>query len=73
LASAPPTCTSSWRAVSIRAEASPYDVVPSPVTGILAGRPTARSNVAAFMAGLIQDDRLWRAWRFGAPVVMNAQ
>ena len=40
----------------IDADRSPYDIRESPTTGILSGRPTARSNVAHFMAELIDDN-----------------
>jgi nucleoside-diphosphate-sugar epimerase len=56
----------------IDAERSPYDVSESPRTGILTGRPTARSNVAHFMTELIDDAELWNKWKFRMPVVMNA-
>ncbi len=36
----------------INAEISPYDIKESPITGILTGRPTTRSNVAHFMTEL---------------------
>ena len=51
---------------------SPYDVLPSPVTGLLTGQPTTRANVARFMTELMDDEALWSAWRFQMPVVMNA-
>ena len=56
----------------IDAELSPYDINESPTTGILTGRPTARSNVAHFMIELIENSELWNIWKFGMPVVMNA-
>jgi hypothetical protein len=57
----------------VHAEVSPYDIAESPVTGLLTGRPTARSNVAHFMTQLIEDEVLWAAWRFRMPVIMNTQ
>ena len=57
----------------IDAELSRYEVGESPSTGILSGRPTARANVAHFMAELIDDDELWRTWRFRMPVIMNSE
>ena len=57
----------------IDAEVSPYDLVASPVTDILHGRPTARANVAHFMTRLIEDKALWTAWKFRTPVIMNSQ
>lgn len=55
----------------IDAEVSPYDIKESPVTGILSGRPTSRSNVAHFMAELIEDAEIWDTWKFRMPVIMN--
>jgi len=55
----------------IDAEISPYDIEESPVTGILTGRPTTRSNVAYFMAELIVDAKIWGTWKFRMPVIMN--
>ena len=52
---------------------STYDVVASPVTGLFSGRPTARSNVAHFMLGLVEDDALWESWKFKMPVIMNSE
>ena len=40
----------------INAEVSPYDITESPTTGIINGRPTARSNVAHFMTDLIENE-----------------
>ena len=57
----------------IDAEVSPYDIKESPTTGILSGRPTARSNVAHFMTELIADAELWSTWKFRMPVIMNSQ
>ncbi|MCF8477994.1 MAG: SDR family oxidoreductase [Pseudolabrys sp.] len=51
---------------------SPYEINASPSTGIMTGRPTARSNVADFMAELIDNAELWDAWKFRMPVIMNA-
>ena len=56
----------------INAEISPYDIKESPVTGILTGRPTARSNVAHFMSELIENEELWDTWKFKMPVIMNS-
>ena len=56
----------------IDAEVSPYDITESPITGILSGRPTARSNVAHLMAELIENEELWSAWKFRMPVIMNS-
>jgi nucleoside-diphosphate-sugar epimerase len=56
----------------IDAEVSPYDIKESPITGILNGRPTTRSNVAHFMTELIENEELWRTWRFRMPVIMNS-
>ena len=39
----------------VDAEPSPYDINESPTTGIVTGRPTARSNVAHFMTDLIEN------------------
>lgn len=55
----------------IDADISPYEITPSPITGIVSGRPTARSNVAHFMAALIEDAALWNAWQFTMPVIMG--
>ena len=57
----------------MNAEVSPYDVSESPVTGLFSGRPTTRSNVARFMAQLIEEEALWGTWKFKMPVIMNAQ
>lgn len=56
----------------VNAEVSSYDIVRSPTTGILTGRPTARANVAHFMVELVEDAELWSTWRFGMPVIMNS-
>ena len=56
----------------INAEVSPYDILESPTTGILSGRPTARSNVAHFMTDLIENEELWSTWKFRMPVIMNS-
>ena len=56
----------------INAEVSPYDITESPTTGILNGRPTARSNVAHFMTELIENAELWSTWKFRMPVIMNS-
>jgi len=50
---------------------STYDVVASPVTGILSGRPTTRANVAHFMLELVDSDDLWDTWKYKMPVIMN--
>jgi len=55
----------------IDAEMSHYDIKSSPVTGILTGRPTTRSNVAHFMTELIEDAEIWGTWKFRMPVIMN--
>ena len=55
----------------IDAEVSPYEIVESPATNILSGRPTARSNVAHFMAELVENADLWNRWKFRMPVIMN--
>lgn len=57
----------------INAERSPYDIQESPLTGLLRGRPTTRSNVAHFMSELIENAALWNAWKFRMPVIMNAE
>jgi len=56
----------------IDAEVSPYEIKESPITGILNGRPTTRSNVAHFMTELIVDEDLWSTWKFRMPVIMNS-
>ena len=56
----------------IDAEVSPYDIKESPITGILNGRPTTRSNVAHFMIELIENEELWSTWKFRMPVIMNS-
>jgi len=56
----------------IDAEVSPYDIKESPITGILNGRPTTRSNVAHFMTELIENEELWSTWKFRMPVIMNS-
>ena len=56
----------------INAEVSPYDITESPTTGIINGRPTARSNVAHFMTDLIENEELWNTWKFKMPVIMNS-
>ena len=55
----------------IDAEVSPYDIKESPVTGLLSGRPTSRSNVAQFMTELIENAELWTKWKYRMPVIMN--
>ena len=57
----------------INAEHSQYDIEESPTTGIFSGRPTARSNVAHFMAELIENESLWSDWKFRMPVIMNSR
>ena len=56
----------------IDAEISPYDIQESPTTGIFTGRPTTRSNVARFMAELVENAELWNTWKFRMPVIMNS-
>lgn len=56
----------------IDADPSPFEIHPSPITGLFNGRPTARANVAHFMTRLIEEDDLWREWKFRTPVIMNA-
>ena len=56
----------------IDAEVSPYAIKESPITGILNGRPTTRSNVAHFMTELIENEELWSTWKFRMPVIMNS-
>jgi len=56
----------------INAEVSPYYITESPTTGIINGRPTARSNVAHFMTDLIENEELWNTWKFRMPVIMNS-
>lgn len=56
----------------IDAAVSRYEISESPSTGILNGRPTARANVAHFMAELIENAKLWDTWKFRMPVIMNA-
>lgn len=56
----------------INAQVSPYEIKESPTTGIFTGRPTTRSNVAHFMADLIENPELWNEWKFKMPVIMNA-
>jgi nucleoside-diphosphate-sugar epimerase len=56
----------------VDAEISPYDIEQSPTTGIFTGRPTARANVAHFMIELVENAELWNTWKFGMPVIMNA-
>jgi hypothetical protein len=57
----------------INAGVSPYQIAPSPTTGIFSGRPTTRANVAHFMADLVNNDKLWNEWRFSMPVIMNSE
>ena len=57
----------------IDAEISSYEIMESPTTGIFSGRPTTRSNVAQFMAELIDDAGLWSAWKFRMPVIMDVK
>ena len=56
----------------INADVSKYDIKESPITGILNGRPTSRSNVAHFMIELIENTELWSTWKFRMPVIMNS-
>ena len=55
----------------INADVSPYELMQSPVTGIFSGRPTTRANVADFMRRLIDDEYLWKTWRFKMPVIID--
>jgi nucleoside-diphosphate-sugar epimerase len=57
----------------IDAELTPYEIIESPSTGILSGRPTTRSNVAHFMTELIENTELWSTWKFRMPVIMNSE
>ena len=57
----------------VNAEISAYDIEESPTTGLFAGRPTARSNVAHFMMELIENAELWKTWKFRMPVIMNSR
>jgi len=57
----------------IDADVSPYDIKESPSTGIFTGRPTTRSNVAHFIAELIENAELWSKWKFRMPVIMNSK
>lgn len=57
----------------IDAEVSAYDISESPTTGILSGRPATRSNVAHFMAELIENPGLWSQWKFRMPVIMDSK
>ena len=57
----------------IDAEVSSYDIKESPTTGILTGRPTARSNVAHFMTELVENAEFWSTWKFRMPVIMNSE
>jgi len=57
----------------INAEVSPYEINESPSTGIFTGRPSTRSNVAHFMAELIEKPKLWNTWKFRMPVIMNSK
>ena len=56
----------------INSDVSTYDIKESPITGILNGRPTSRSNVAHFMTELIENTELWSTWKFRMPVIMNS-
>lgn len=55
----------------INTDVTPYEVKESPTTGIFTGRPTARSNVAHFMAELLENTELWNMWKFRMPVIMD--
>ena len=57
----------------VDAEVSQYQIIESPVTGLFTGRPTARANVAHFMAKLIRDNKTWEQWKFKTPVIMNVE
>jgi len=57
----------------IDAEVSPYDILESPATSIFSGQPTTRSNVAEFMAELIESAELWSTWRYRMPVIVNSR
>ena len=52
---------------------SAYEIAESPSTSLFNGQPTARSNVAHFMVQLIEDNSLWKSWRFRMPVIMNSK
>jgi nucleoside-diphosphate-sugar epimerase len=50
-----------------------YEVHPSPTrSAIFDAGVTSRINVAHFMAELITDDAVWRAWKGRMPVIYNA-
>lgn len=57
----------------INAPISSYETSESPLTGLFTGRPTSRVNVAHFMTKLIEDEDLWRKWKFRMPVIMNSE
>jgi hypothetical protein len=57
----------------IDAEVSSYEINDSPTTSIFTGRPTTRSNVAYFMAELIENAELWSKWQSRMPVIMNTK
>lgn len=57
----------------ISAEISSYEISESPTTGVFSGRPTTRSNVAQFMAELIDDTERWSTWKFRMPVIMDTK
>ena len=52
---------------------SKYEVHPSPIRSALfnSGK-TSRINVGHFMANLITDDAVWKAWKGKMPVIYNA-
>ena len=56
----------------INAQVSSYEIKESPTTGLFTLCPTTRSNVAHFMAELIQNTELWNTWKYKMPVIMNS-
>lgn len=53
-------------------EVTDYDVYPSPIrSALLNPGKTSRINVGNFMARLITEDELWKAWKGQMPVIYN--
>jgi hypothetical protein len=56
------------------AETSEYEVHPSPIrSAIFDAGVTSRINVGHFIAELITDDKLWKAWKGRMPVIYNKE
>ncbi|GAA4082415.1 NAD(P)-binding oxidoreductase [Zhongshania borealis] len=55
-------------------DVSKYEIHPSPIrSAIFNSGKTSRINVAHFMAELITNDAVWKAWKGATPVIYNVE